>query len=277
MDKFNKILKNIKEVKIQGATAIAKVAAEALMIKNQPQRLISLRPTEPMLKNIVKLVSKDPKKNLPKVLKHIEDSRNKIIKYGANKIKNNSIVFTHCHSSTVTAILKEATKKKKFEVYNTETRPLFQGRLTAKELTQAGIKVTYFIDSGARIALKKSDLFLIGADSINTNGEVINKIGSEMFAMIAGQYQVPVFVCTDSWKIDPDTLFGIDTKIEKRSSKEVWPNAPKKVKIVNLAFEKVNSNLITGIISELGILSPDNFVTEVKKNYPWIFSSGKRG
>ena len=183
-----------------------------------------------------------------------------------------SIVFTHCHSNTVIAIFKEAKKERKnFTVYNTETRPLFQGRLTAKELSREGISVRHFIDSAARLALKEVDLMLIGADAITSEGKVINKIGSEMFAEFAEKFDIPVYSCTDSWKFDPKTVFGYEEEIEKRGAREVWAEAPKGVIVDNCVFEKINPDLITGIISELGVYKPTIFIEEVKRTYPWMF------
>jgi len=182
------------------------------------------------------------------------------------------VVFTHCHSSTVIEILKQANKQgKRFTVHNTETRPKFQGRLTAQELARLGIPVVHYVDSAARLALKKADIMLIGADAITTEGKVINKIGSELMAEVAEKWDVSLYVCSDSWKFDPKSVFGYEEEIEKRKPTEIWPTAPKGVKIDNFAFEKVNPDLITGIISELGIYKPTIFVEEVKRAYPWMF------
>jgi ribose 1,5-bisphosphate isomerase len=271
---FNQIIKDIKGVKIQGAENIAIAAVKAYHLRPNQQTikiLESLRPTEPCLRNALKFVSKSSK-NITLALKHFQDSNKKIIEYGTRKIKDDMVIFTHCHSSTVIKILKAAKKQKKnFQVYNTETRPLLQGRITAKELAKSKIPVTHFVDSAARLAVKESDLVLLGADSITVEGKVINKIGSEMVSEIANRFNIPVYICTNSWKFDPKTLFGFEEKIEKRYAKEVWPDAPEGVKINNMAFEKINPDLITGIISELGISAPEIFIEEVKQNYPWMF------
>jgi ribose 1,5-bisphosphate isomerase len=180
-------------------------------------------------------------------------------------------IFTHCHSNTVIDVLKKAkSQRKRFSVNNTETRPLFQGRITAKQLSRLNIKVTHFVDSAARLAIKDSNIMLIGCDAITSEGKVINKIGSEMFSEIASKHETSVYVCTHSWKFDPKTIFGFETIIEKRNAKEIWPRPPKKVKISNYTFEKINPDLITGIISELGIHPPEVFLQEVKKVYPWM-------
>ena len=243
---------------------------------------MNTRPTEPTMGNVLNYIFyditleedliKSMKDRIDFVNNHFKNSDDVISNIGYKKIKSGDIVFTHCHSSTVISILKTAKKhKKKFDVYNTETRPLFQGRETAKELAREGIPITHFVDSAVRLALKESDIMLIGADSISSEGRVVNKIGSELFAEIADKYDVPVYVCTDSWKFDPKSIFGFDEKIEKRVSREVWPTAPEGVKINNKAFEVINPGLIMGIISELGVYNPQVFVEEVKKSYSWMF------
>ena len=273
---FEQICKDIKSLKIQGAQNIAKVGVQAFKLKHDKasiKKLLSLRPTEPTLVNAINFCLKDPKKNPALALKHLEGSQKTIAKYGARKIKKGDIVYTHCHSSTVTATIKEAYKNKKFEVYNTETRPLYQGRITATELAKAKIPVTHFVDSAARYALKRATIMFIGADAIFSNGKVANKIGSELFAEVAKKYDTPVYICTDSWKFDAQTIFGYDTRIERRGAKEIWKKPPKGVNIKNIAFELVDPNVIDGVISELGIYNMDNFVAEVKKAYPWMIES----
>ncbi len=270
---FNEILKDIKSLKIQGAENVARAGIKALKLRfdrNSVNKIISLRPTEPCLRNAVNFVIKDVKKNADLALKHFDDAQKKVAVIGSRKIRNKDIIFTHCHSNTVMGILKEAAKTRKFEVYATETRPKFQGRLTAAELAKAGIHVTLFTDSSGRYALKRANLALFGVDAITSEGEIINKMGTEMFADIAEKYDIPVYFCTDSWKYDPSTVFGFEEAIEKRGSKEVWDKPPKGVKISNIAFEIVEPELATGIISELGVYSPATFIEEVKKNYPWI-------
>lgn len=247
------------------------------------QKLIQARPTEPCLRNSLNYVFYNintKKSPLPKqeilqrcsfVLNHFKESEQKISAFGARKIKKRAVVFTHCHSSTVMGVLKEARKHTPFEVYNTETRPLYQGHKTAKELLAAKIPVTMYVDSAARLAIKKADIMLIGCDAITSEGKVINKIGSEMFAEIADLYRIPVYVCTNSWKLDFNSVFGYETVIEQRKKSEVWPSAPKGLKIENPAFEKIAPSLITGIISELGIYSPGSFIQEAKDSYPQAF------
>lgn len=274
---FKRICQDIKSLKIQGAEGIAKHALMALKLKHDwvsVRKLISLRPTEPCLRNCIKFATSrgDVNRGVAETLAIMEDAKRKIIKFGANLIQKNDVVFTHCHSSTVVSILLEAKKQgKKFQVYNTETRPNFQGRITANELLKAKIPVTMFIDSSSTSALKKADLFLFGVDAITAQGTVINKIGNKMMAEIAEKYDVPSYACSFSWKFDPKTALGGIEKLEKRNEKEVWPDKPKKLRISNIVFEEIPTHLIKGIITELGILEPGAFVTEFELRYPFLF------
>jgi len=265
MDKkkvFNQIAKDIKTIKIQGARNIAKKALYAYNLiptKNSKKKLLSLRPTEPMLQNVLDMVDK---KNYKEILNHFDAAQDKINKNALKIIKNNNVIFTHCHSTNVVNALIHAKKqKKKFEIYNTETRPLFQGRKTARELKKAGIKVTMFIDSALNVAISgkegKVDKIFLGADAILKKG-VINKIGSGLIGHIAKKNNVPIYIVADSWKYTHKKV-----PIEQRNLNEIWDTAPKNIKIKNPAFEFVPKKYIKAVISELGILSYDKFLKKV--------------
>ncbi|MCW8965173.1 MAG: hypothetical protein OQK82_00590 [Candidatus Pacearchaeota archaeon] len=250
---FKRIAKGIKEIKIQGATNIARAALKAYNLiptKKSKKKLLKLRPTEPMLMNVLNKVDKESPEN---IINHFNEAQDKINKKVFKLIKNKDVIFTHCHSTNVVKALIYAKKKgKKFEVYNTETRPLYQGRKTARELSKAKIKVTMFVDSAVGVALskeqgtKKVNKVFLGADAILKNG-VVNKIGSETIARLAKQEKIPVYVIADSWKSYPKKI-----KLEERDFHEVWKKLSKKskIKIVNPAFEFVPNKLIEKIITE---------------------------
>ncbi|MBA7627296.1 Methylthioribose-1-phosphate isomerase [subsurface metagenome] len=266
MDKkkrFNQIVKDIKEIKIQGASNIAKKALHAYSLiptKASKNKLLSSRPTEPMMKNVLDMAEK---KSYREILKHFDFAQEKINKDILKLIKNKDVIFTHCHSTNVVNALIHAKKKgKKFEVYNTETRPLYQGRKTARELRKAGIKVTMFVDSALGVALskeqgtKKADKIFLGADALLKKG-IINKIGSEVIARIAKQERIPVYIIADSWKYSSKNV-----KLEQRNFSEVWKKISEKshIKIKNPAFEFVPKKYIKAIVNEFGILSYDKFL-----------------
>jgi ribose 1,5-bisphosphate isomerase len=252
VQELNQIIKDIKNIKIQGATNIAKKAVKAYFLiptKNTKKRLLSSRPTEPMMENILNLAEKG--KTQEEILNHFKESQNRINKKVFKLIKSKDVIFTHCHSTNiVNALIYAKNRGKKFEVYNTETRPLFQGRKTAKELKKAGIKVTMFVDSALGIALsneqgtKKVNKVFLGADAITKKG-VINKVGSEVIANIARDNKIPVYIIADSWKFTNKKI-----PKEQRGLNEIWDGAPKEIKIKNPAFEFIEKKYITKIITE---------------------------
>jgi len=301
---FKKRLLDIKSLKVQGATNVAVEGVNALIdfsnhskTKSSKQylsdmskaaaKISSVRATEPMLRNFLNYIQLELKDSgLPdvkrlklltkqlssKVLKLKEEAKKELILIGKNEIKNNSKIYTHCHSSTVTSILISAKKSgKKFSVLNTETRPRFQGRLTAMELSKNGIKVTHYVDSAMKLAIKQADAIFLGADSISALG-VENKIGSGLVCELAKHYDVPVFICAHSFKINALSFIGKEEEIEERAASEVWPKAPKNVKIENPAFEKIEPKHITAVISELGVQDLPSFIEEAKRRYPWMFT-----
>lgn len=261
----------IRSLEIQGAMNVAKSALVAMAedIINYPEEnpekfleiLSSARPNEPMLRNILRLFIKESRglsgevllKDLANsILEEIEKGEKKIYSIGAELIHDGMRIFTHCHSSTAVGILKEAKNQgKKFSVFTTETRPRFQGRVTAKELANVGIEVIHMVDSAAKYAIDGADVFIFGADSILPSGYLINKVGTGIFCVVASRYDVPTYCATHTLKIVTDR---VDEPVEERDPREVWEDAPQNVKIKNPAFDKVHLKYITAFITEKGLL-----------------------
>ncbi len=262
-------------------------------LKEAKEILVNTRPTEPAMRNglnfIINKLSKkkeivdqthvlsqiDHYKN--KYERMIQNSKKKIAEIGARRIPEvqtgqHFTVMTHCHSSVVTGILLEAKKqgKNNFKVINTETQPRLQGRQTAKELMGAGIEVIHVVDSAMRWAVNRFevDLILIGADSITSEGTVLNKIGSRLLALVAHEEHVPFYVATPLLKYNPETSFGIIERIEMRDPAEVWKQHPKKLKVLNPAFETVSRRYIDGLITEAGIFASSHVHFQFARMYP---------
>ncbi|MFA5485286.1 MAG: hypothetical protein WC260_03505 [Candidatus Pacearchaeota archaeon] len=256
---YNLILKNIKSLKIQGAENVAKKGIEAFLLKptkSSANKILSLRETEPLLQNSIRILlnSKNIELSSKKILREIEESHYLIVKEGSKLIKNNMNIYSHCHSSTVINILKEAKKQKKnFTVYTTEVEPRLQGRKTALNLSKSGIKVIIGPDLAAEYLLKKCDLFLFGVDAY-TKDFVYNKIGTKILCDIAKNYKIPCYSCGVSLK------FTEKVKIEERKGKEVWDERNKLIQPVYPAFDKTSNKMLTGILSEFGIKKPKDFV-----------------
>lgn len=292
--KIKRTIREIKALKIQGARNVASAALDALAhyvktskakspkvlhkgFEKLREELENTRPTEPMMRNLMResshfmytLVKTTPK--IPKIKKDFKAFRSGLAKkmdndikrlaeYGAALIPNDALIITHCHSSTVTRILKAAKKrKKKFSVISCETRPRYQGRLTSEELAKAGIDVTLVVDGAMTLYMKKADLILVGADSITSRGDLINKIGTSTVAHIAKSHDVSFYCAAELSKYSSLTIYGHLEEIEERAKSEVWPRPPRGVKISNPAFEATAAKYINGYITEVGVIPPQSF------------------
>jgi translation initiation factor 2B subunit (eIF-2B alpha/beta/delta family) len=149
-------------------------------------------------------------------------------------------------------------QKKKFVVYTLEVEPLLQGRKTAEELAEAGIKTIIFPDLAAEQALKKCDIFFFGADAFLKDA-VVNKIGTSMLCKLANELKIPNYSCGVSLK------YAHKIKIETRSGREVWDEKNDKITVVNPAFDVTKYKFLSGIISEFGVLNSKQFVKHASK------------
>jgi methylthioribose-1-phosphate isomerase len=153
-----------------------------------------------------------------------------------------------------------------FKVFSNETRPLLQGsRLTAYELAKGGIDVTILCDTMVSLVMKerKIDAVIVGADRIAANGDTANKIGTSGVAILARYYNIPFYVAAPSSTFDVATATGNDIIIEIRDGDEVVNGfgkrtGPKNVSVYNPAFDVTDATLITGIITEKGIIESPN-------------------
>jgi methylthioribose-1-phosphate isomerase len=157
-----------------------------------------------------------------------------------------------------------AEQGRRFHVFADETRPLLQGaRLTAWELIQAGIDVTIICDNMAAQVMKEGrvQLVLVGADRITANGDTANKIGTYGVAVLAKAHGVPFYVAAPTSTFDLSLPSGDRIPIEQRKPDEVTngfgrQTAPVGVKVYNPAFDVTYASLISGIITERGIIRP---------------------
>jgi ribose 1,5-bisphosphate isomerase len=197
-----------------------------------------------------------------KIYDEMEQSKGLIADYGSQLILNGSRCYTHCHSSTVTGIFKEAYDDgKDFSVVVSETRPLFQGLKTAKELSSHGIPTTLIVDSAASVYLKKCDCVLVGADAVSASGDLVNKIGTSTIAHFSAVYGIPFYCAAELYKFDHLTKWGMIEPIEHRNSDEVYKGAKSKLlSIDNLAFDLTPARYISAYVTEKGIIPPQSLL-----------------
>jgi len=236
-------------------------------VKNVVYELARTRPTEPAMRDALTYVLRNlsSKDALLRAIARYEDevleAEKKIADYGARRVPDGGTVITHCHSTTVVSVLRRAKEMgKTFRVVVTETRPLYQGKLTAKDLLVAGIPVTYVVDSAAYLFMQDADMYLTGADAITSDGYVVNKVGTALMAAAADRFNVPYYVAASTLKYDPVTAAGFPEIIEERDPVEVIdPKELPGAEIRNPAFDVTPPDLVDGIISEIGIYSPQIF------------------
>ena len=305
LESVRETAERIRKLEVQGARNAAIAAVEAVEKLAEKTRarsreaftkelaeardiLFASRPTEPLMRNAIRWIlcaveGSDKKKvkelagvvssSACEFLRCLEESRECIAEIGAKRIRDGMVVFTHCHSSTVTHLLRKAKQNgRQFEVICTETRPAFQGRITAKEMLELGIKTTFIVDSAARSLMKKADIVIVGADALTSEGNVVNKIGTAAIALLAREARTPFYVATELLKYDPVTLYGEYEGIEERGRDEVWEAAPNKLIVHNPAFEVTRRDFIHGIICEEGIIPPHSINEVMRRKYPWILA-----
>jgi ribose 1,5-bisphosphate isomerase len=294
----------IRKLEVQGARNVAIAAIKALevlaeettaktrkeflkQLSEARAALFASRVTEPLMRNAVRWIISQVESNGKEIvedlaevvassssrfLKDLEASKEHIAEIGAKRVRDGMVVFTHCHSSTVTYLLRKAKEDgKTFKVICTETRPVFQGRITAKEMLALGVETTFIVDSAARSFMRDADLVIVGADAITSEGNVINKIGTGTIALLAHEARKPFYVVAELLKFDPATACGEYEKIEERSPDEVWKEAPKALNVRNPAFDVTRRDFIHGVICEEGIIPPHSVKEVMHRKYSWIF------
>lgn len=202
-------------------------------------------------------------------------------KKGFTLLKDGYTVLTHCNAGRL-AVSKYGTalapiyyakeKGLNIKVFSDETRPLLQGaRLTCYELSEAGVDVTLITDNMAAtcMAQGKIDIIFVGCDRVARNGDFANKIGTYGLAVLAKYHNIPMYTLGPLSTIDIKAKNGSDIIIEERDSEEVktWQGiktAPDSVKAYNPAFDVTPAELLTGIVTEKGIIYPP-FEDNIKK------------
>ena len=200
----------------------------------------------------------------------------KIGEHALTLVKPGDGLLTHCNAGqlatakygTATAVMYLGHEKGyNFRIFADETRPLLQGaRLTAYELSAAGMDVTLICDNMAATVMKNGwiNAVFVGCDRVAANGDAANKIGTSGVAILAKHYGIPFYVCAPSSTIDLATPTGRDIQIEQRPPEEVtdmWYKermAPEGIKVYNPAFDVTDHALVTAIITEDGIRPPQS-------------------
>ncbi len=280
---------SIKDMTIRGAGKIARAGAAALSdfasgytgndkdsflmdLGRAKMILLDSRPTAVSLWNGVHATIKGVEdcKDVGEMVSLIQqnaatfiENSNNAVKFigeiGAKRIKDGDVIMTHCNSSVALGVIKTAFRQgKDIKVYATESRPWRQGILTVRDLAQEGIDTTLIIDSAVRSVMKKVNEVFVGADTITSHGALINKVGTSQLALAASESRAQFYVCSETYKFSPMTLFGDRVTIEERDISEVVKDGeiPSSVKVFNPVFDSTPPKYIDAIITELGMMSP---------------------
>jgi ribose 1,5-bisphosphate isomerase len=294
-EEANRIAEDIRSMRIRGAGLIARSAVEALQIVARDSRakdiesfvnelteasriLLQTRPTAVSLPNGIRYVMHRVNSGRGRALSvetmrataiqaaqdFIENAKTavqKIGEIGARRIVDGDILLTHCNSGAAIEVMKTAwSQGRKFEVFVTETRPRFQGHITARELARAGIPVTLILDDAVRYFMQRVDKVIVGADAVTANGALINKIGTSMVALAAHEARRRVFVAAETYKFSPETMIGELVTIEERDPSEIISDEQQRrvgsIKVLNPSFDVTPPEYIDLIITERGIIPP---------------------
>lgn len=183
------------------------------------------------------------------ILNHFNLSQETIAKTISNLIKKGAYIFVYGNSSTVIrSLILAKSKKTDFTILTTGK----EGKKLEQSLKKYNIDVKIYKEVAVRLALKKADLFLMGAVAITKEGKIINKMGSELFVEAADKLSVPVYCCSDSWKIDYAGKFSFENRPE-----------------TEYQYEIIEPSLMT-MITEIGTYSPQVLVEQVKKEYNFL-------
>lgn len=211
-----------------------------------------------------------------------------ISEYGLSLLKDGDGILTHCNAGPLATskygtalgpLLLGKERGMEFHVFADETRPLLQGaRLTAYELQKAGVDVTLICDNMAGLVMKNGwiNACLVGCDRIAANGDTANKIGTSAVAVLAQYYHIPFYVLGPTSTIDMNCPTGDDITIELRDPEEIKsryyrePSTLPEVKCYNPAFDVTPHELITGIVTEHGVIGPP-----YKENLAALFQAEK--
>jgi methylthioribose-1-phosphate isomerase len=269
----------IRDMVVRGAPAIGCAAAFGVVLSSGSEKsyqvLAASRPTAVNLFWALDRMrkAKDLRREAEAIFTEDLAANHAMGDHGAKLIAEGSRVMTHCNAGalatagygTALGVIRSA-KGKGISVIANETRPYLQGaRLTAYELVQEGIPVTLVTDNMAGHLMSRGevDVIVVGADRIAANGDTANKIGTYALAVLAKRHGIPFYVAAPLSTFDLKIPDGSHIPIEERPAGEVtgyrevrW--APEGVKVRNPAFDVTPADLITGIVTEKGVvLSPD--------------------
>jgi eIF-2B alpha/beta/delta-like uncharacterized protein len=295
-----RLIEEIKSDKIHGASQLARQAVGVLKLtversqagsveqlllelRGVGERLMTTRPAMASLFNIVSrflgaLSRVSPGETLNTV-KSLALSRAdelasaslqaiaRIVNYGSRLISDGDRIMTHSYSSTVLAVLKEAfARYKHIEVIATRSGPGRTGERIAQELGRHGLAVTFIDDTAVGLYISAVNKAMVGADRVCADGNIVNGIGTYQLALATQKAGVPFYALCETLKFDPRLKSGQVDLEEKEPSEVIEPGKlPPQVRVKNPYFDITPLKLVSGIITENGLLLPKEVITYMEK------------
>ncbi len=159
-----------------------------------------------------------------------------------------------CSISGTTLAVLLACRQQLSSVVTLEGRPRYEGRTLAEALARQGVAVTLITDAQADIFLPDCAAVIVGADSVLANGDVLNKAGTALLAWAARGHGIPFYVTCETLKISPQRWRGDFSLLEEKESAEVLEKPLAGVTVRNFYFDRTPHELVTGVITERGIV-----------------------
>ena len=303
LDGYQEVVDAIREMRVRGAPAIGVTAAYAMalasrqiqasglgefldMLGEAASRIAAARPTAVNLQWAVQRMlqvahAQTDRSRMDQCLleeaqliqKEDEEINRRMGDYGKELLPDGGAVLTHCNTGalatsgygTALGVIRAGWEAgRRFDVYNTETRPFLQGaRLTSWEFQQLGIPATLIVDSAAGMLMARGQISCVitGADRVAANGDTANKVGTYTLAVLAQENGIPFYVAAPTSTIDLNLPTGEDIEIEERPPEEVThfqgaPTAPVGIAALNPAFDVTPHRYISAIVSEGGVARP---------------------
>ena len=186
-------------------------------------------------------------------------------------------VITLSHSSTLLSVLESCWSRDVLKrVIVAESRPLFEGRRTADLLVGMGIPTLLVTDAALGFFCSEADVALVGADTIRPNGDLINKVGTLLLALVARHCRIPFYTVSETHKIAPAGRRRAPFALEEQDPKEILPKSIPGVVARNIYFDQTPARLLTGYITERGLLNKRDIAT-LSRQMPGRFISPEYG
>jgi len=270
-------IRGIAEDRTSGASKLARIALEVMglailegkgrpdsrMLAEAARQISEAQPAMAIVHNVAHMVAQliaegqDPKAVLEQTRSELETAREKIARTFLKVAPDRGSIVTLSHSENVFEAIRMAHAKGRVDrVFVMEARPLFEGRVLAKSLADAGVPVTLVPDALGPSLMREATCALVGADAVLRDAAVVNKIGTYALALAASDLKKPFYVACETLKFDARYDSGTWPKPASRDPSEVW-DVRSHVNIENRYFELTPSRFVTTCVTERGTYAPD--------------------